>query len=183
MDLNVFLANSIPSSREQGSVKRAVLDGFGHMLGPDAVCAGEIGDRPGDLQDPVIGPGREPQSRDRHLEQLLPHRRVHQAELPDLARLHPRVGVETAAALKSPCLTVAGFHHAAPDPLRALSALAARQLFVTHCGDLHVQVDPVEQRAGDPGEVPLDPELRAAALPTGVGEMSARTGLRCLFAV
>jgi hypothetical protein len=41
------------------------------MLGPDAVNTGEIGDRPPDLQDPVIRTRRETQPGDRRFEDLL----------------------------------------------------------------------------------------------------------------
>ena len=37
----------------------AVLDGFGEVLGGDGVLAGQVGDGAGDLEDAVMGTGRE----------------------------------------------------------------------------------------------------------------------------
>jgi hypothetical protein len=44
-----------------------------------------------------------------------------------------------------------------------------------------VDVDPVEQRPGDPGTVPLDLGDRTGALVLGVAVKAARTALRFSF--
>jgi hypothetical protein len=44
-------------SRPVFAVQAAVLNGFGQVLGPDVVTAGQIGNGTGHLQNPVISTG------------------------------------------------------------------------------------------------------------------------------
>ena len=48
---------------------------------------------------------------------------------------------------------------------------------------LHLQIDPVEQRAGDLREVARDLDRRAEALAACVVEVAAGALLRCLFVI
>lgn len=54
-----------------GTVETSVLDCLGDVFGPDGLGPGEVGDGAGDLQDSVVGPGREAQPGDGRLQQSL----------------------------------------------------------------------------------------------------------------
>ena len=61
-------------------------------------------------------------------------------------------------------LALAGGEDAGADVGGAFGGGAAAQLLVLHGGDLDVDVDAVEQRAGDFGDVALDHGRRADAV-------------------
>jgi len=59
------------SSVPPAAVERAVLDGFGDVLGLDGCSAAQIGDSTGDLQDAVVGAGAEAEALDGELHETL----------------------------------------------------------------------------------------------------------------
>ena len=63
----------VPPARSdpQLAVQSSILYGFRDVLGPDFFGAGEVGNRAGHLQYPVIRAGAEVEFRDSHLEQVL----------------------------------------------------------------------------------------------------------------
>src|SRR3954463_1171368 len=79
-------------SDPEGSVKRAILNGFAYVLGCDRVATGEISDRARDFENPIVGARAQVQLRHRDADQLL--RFVsEQAVLLDLPRTHAGVAV------------------------------------------------------------------------------------------
>ena len=62
-------------------------------------------------------------------------------------------------------------------PRRSIPRPGADEVAIGHGGNLEVDVDPVEQRAGDPGAVALDVQRRAAAGVGRVAEVAAGTGI------
>src|SRR3989338_2747456 len=56
-----------------------------------------------------------------------------------------------------------------------LAGVSAPQFLVAQCRHLHLNVDAVEQRAGDSGAVALNLQWRAAAFFLGIGEESTLT--------
>jgi len=122
--------------------------------GADVRGAVEVRVGAGGLQDPGVGAGGEPQLIDSHFDQLAGIV-VDRADRPDLAV--GQAGVEggfvavEAAALDFVCPFDPGL-----DRRRRLARLPQRQVAVTDRGDLDVDVDPVEERSGDPPLVLTD---------------------------
>ena len=75
----------------QTAIQPSILNRLGKMCGGDALFAGEVGNRAGDAQDLVVGPGGEAQFADR-LPQDAFAVGVDLAVLAELARGHPAVG-------------------------------------------------------------------------------------------
>jgi hypothetical protein len=74
-------------------------------------------------------------------------------------------------------LPLARGHHPAANLRRALGRRRAAQLLILHRRNLDVNVDAVEQRAGDFGHVALDHGRRAHALARLVVEVAAGAGI------
>ena len=66
-----------------------------------------------------------------------------------------------------------GLQHPFADGLRRFGAFLAAEFLIFDRGRLDVDVDPVEQRPGDPVAIVLDIR-RTAALPLGISKISAR---------
>jgi hypothetical protein len=73
----------------------------------------------------------------------------------EVARRHVGVGVHVRAPGEAGELHLARAAHALADRLRGLAGAPVRQLAKGDGGDLHVQVDAVEERAADAGHVAL----------------------------
>jgi len=157
-------------------IQAPVLHGLGNVLRRNRIGAAEVGDRAGDLENTVVGAGREAHSPDSHLERPLA-RLVERAQFPKLSvRDVSVVEPSPLLALASRCHTVA--HLVGSGPVAAPA-----QLFVRHSGHFDVQVDPVQQRTADLRQVSLNDRSRAPAFPRRIAKIAARTSLRCLFAI
>jgi len=136
----------------------------------------KVRDGPGDLQDPGIGAGAQPQPVDRHFDEL-PRPLVERAGGADLAVGHAGVQEDPVSG-ETIILDVARLFNPCLDRGGRFSRLPRRQIAVVDGGDLHMDVDPVQQRAGNPSLVLADLLGRAAAGAASVAEVSARTGMR-----
>ena len=150
---------------------RPILDRLSQVRRPNVISASKVGDRARQLEHAVVAARRELQ---------LPHRRLHQAlaraveraEAPHrgrspvgvgqqaraakaLALAHPRAAVTRSRTARegSPCRSAASFSYGTRD--------------------LDVDVDPVEQRAGDALLVARHHGARAGALLLAVAVVSA----------
>src|SRR3954451_8527378 len=76
-------------------IQAPILNRFADVGRAELSCPGEIGYGPGDLEDPVVGPGRETETGNR-----LPHDRFDRsgqaAVTPEIARAHMSIGVNAA---------------------------------------------------------------------------------------
>lgn len=99
---------------------------------------------------------------------------VERAELLYLTVAHPGVAVGFSPAGKPVLLAGAGFDHPFADHGRRLGGLVARELAVLDGGSFDVDIDPVQQWAGDPGAIFFHLARRAPALAGGISEVTAR---------
>jgi hypothetical protein len=159
------------------AVERAVLDGFGQMGDGQVLGAFEVGDGAGHFEDAIVRARGEA---------LLLHGALQQAlgigaqfaVGANLARGHLRVGVDFFAGLSEALpLALARGHHAVANLRRALGRRSAAQLLVLHGRNFDMNIDAVEQRAGDFGHVALDHGRRTHALARLVVEVAAGAGI------
>ena len=87
---------------------------------------------------------------------------------------HLGIGVSTFFAAVALDLDFASADHAAAHAGGTFGFHVAAQFFVLHGGDFDVDVDAVEQRAGNFGDVALDLHGRAVAFALGVSEKSTK---------
>ena len=131
------------------------------MVGLDRIAAVEVGDGAGELEDAMKGAGAELELRHRRLDQRLP-RLVELAVLPHLGRSHVGVGLfqQVAVALRRESILRQGLRQAvALDGVGGLDAGAdgaagfaeavGQELVVVDAGDVNVDVNAVEEGAGD----------------------------------
>jgi hypothetical protein len=125
--------------------------------------------------------GGKPHACDRGFEQTLPGV-VELTMMTNLPRVHPRVGKNAGAAeallLGGPC-----GHHTLANLRRPLDGFAATQFGVLDGGNVDMNVDAVQQRPRDFGQVSRDDRRRAAAFAGGIVIEPAGTSLRCLSAM
>lgn len=143
------------------------MDGLGHMLGGDRVLAVEVGDCACDFQDSVVGAGGEAHAADGHFEGAFAGV-VKGGELAELLR--GQVGVVIATRL----LAGPGSQYTLAHLLGRHAFVVAAQFFVGDGRDFDVEIDAVEQGAGDLAEVALDDRWRATAFFGGIAEKAAR---------
>jgi hypothetical protein len=165
--LQIYLLLSL----NETAIKTSVLDGLRDMRGTEGIATLQVRDGPGNLQYPGIGAGAQTQPLDRHFDEL-PRLLVERAGGADLAVGHSGIQEGPVAGetifldgsrLLDPCLDGGG----------RFSCLPCRQIAVADGGDLHMDVDPVQQGAGDPPLVLADLLGRTAARAAPVSEKSA----------
>ena len=137
----------------------------------DRAAPVQVRDGPADLQDAVVGARGEPQPVERLFQQRVP-RVAQAAEFVQAVRRDPGVAGDPGAA-EALVLERAGRVDPRADRRGALRRFAGIELFEFDGRDLDVQVQPVQQRAGDPGEVAGDRLRRAGAAPRGMPEIAA----------
>ncbi len=168
-------------SRPQISVEGAVLDRFGDVVRADLLLRVEIGDGPRDFQYPVISARAEIQLRHGHFHHAF-RIRAELAERLDLARAHARVRASLPFAAETLALNFPHTSHPRADGGGRFGRLVARHFAILHRGHFDVDVDAIEQRAGDAVAVALHLHGRAAAIALRIAEVSARAWMRCHFA-
>src|SRR5205085_5171218 len=115
----------------------------------------EVGNGARDLQDAVVRARAQALLHHGALQQALAFGRE-VAEGADLARTHLRIRVNTLARGREAVeLRLACAHHALQYLRRAFRRRSATQLFVIHRGNVNVDINAVDQRARDLGEVTL----------------------------
>ncbi len=113
----------------------------------DLVAVGQVGDCPRELQDAVTGAGAEIQLLHRRFDQLPPSL-VQLAELSHFGRPHVGIHLQIRPrkALPRP---LSRLFYLSPNRRRRLAQPIAAQLFVLHARYGDMDIDAVEQRAGD----------------------------------
>lgn len=157
-----------------GAVERAVLDGFAEMFGQEGFSALEVGYGARDFQDAVVGAGGEATALDGGSEELFAIGGDGAVFADELGR-HLRIGVEFFFAAVALDLNSAGAQDAVTHACGAFDVSVAAQLFVFHGGDCDVDVNTVEQRAGNFRDVTLNLYRRAMTFAGAVSEKSAGT--------
>jgi transcriptional regulator with XRE-family HTH domain len=158
------------SSGQIPPVERPVFDGFDDVRRLDLRLPCQIGDGSRDFEDAVEGTDGEAEAAEGVVEKLL-------AGAIDAAGVAGGGGGGAEAGE----LAVAGLLDALGD-LGGGFAGGGAQLAQGEGGELDVEVDAVEERAGDAGAVALDGGGRTGTLVTGISQMPARTLLRSLVA-
>src|SRR6185436_15401878 len=138
-------------SRESASTRRpaveaAVLDRLRQVRRADRLRPFDVGDGPSHLEHTVEGAHREAELLEGAGDERVPLG-VETAKGAELARVHAGVGVDRSGG-EPLALDLAGPRDPGGD---GRGAFARRGVEVSHAqpGDLDVQVDPVEERAGD----------------------------------
>jgi hypothetical protein len=134
-------------SSNHSSIKVSVLNRLGHMRGADLLIFFEIGDGPGDFQDSGIGPGAHTQFVDGHLQKPLGVL-VDDAMLPDLLVGHARIA-ERILGMETIFLPAPGGIDPALDGSRRFAAVFSPEFPVSYGRHLNVNIDPVQQGAGN----------------------------------
>jgi hypothetical protein len=123
------------------------LNRLGHVRGTDLFIFFEIGDGPGHFQYSRIGPGGQPQFIDGHFQKPLGVL-VDDAMLPDLLVGHARIA-ERILGRESIFLPAPGGIDPALDGSRRFAAVLPFEVPVSYGRHLNVNIDPVQQGAGD----------------------------------
>jgi hypothetical protein len=142
----------------------------------DTIALLQIGDGARHLENAVVGAGRQTQMVDRPLQEffaLLVDRTV----AADVAGGHMGVAEQLGMAFEAGQLSLTG----SVDPFAyrggRLAGRLAHQVVEGDSGDLHVEIDPVEEGAGDTRPVALDRQRRAGAFVMGIAQIAAGTGI------
>ena len=136
------------------AVEGSVLDGFGNMLEPHVFRLGQIGDGPSHLEHPVIGAGREIQVRQCVLEKQ-------EGGGIELDKLLEFAGTQSGVAGNGSAdqpmsLAFAGRFNPLSDLLAGFPRARPVEVGESDGRNLDVQVDPVEQGAGNAAQIRLD---------------------------
>lgn len=165
---NPFLALELRSAVAQ---RAPVLDRFEDVACEDALAAGQVGDGARHAQDAVVGAAR-PVEVFHALLQVGLAVAVELAVVVDFARGH--VLVALALALQ---LDIGRRLHAGGDHPRWFAVGIGRQDLGIDRSDFDLDIDAVQQRAGDAALVTLDDVRRAAADAADVAVVAARAGV------
>ena len=139
----------------------------------------EIGDGAGDLEDARVAAGGEAEALGDEFEEAVPGF-VRLAMFTNEARRHLGVAVDAAVAEALFLDGAAGFD-AAGDDLRGFGVGAIDEIAILHRRDFDLDVDAVEQGAGDLGAIALDDHRRAGIGVGRVGKIAAGAGMRVPF--
>ena len=162
---------------EYRAIQTPVLDGFEEVRSRDLLHGGEVGDRARDFENPIVGAGRETELLHRLLQEIA-QRRIDRAMPANLGVGHPRIrGYPRTGETCE--LTITGRLHAGSKQRGRLAGFFRTELGERKGRRLDMQIDPVEQRAADPGAVALNLCRAAAALVFRVAEVAAGTGVCC----
>lgn len=148
------------------------MQGLGQVVGLDGLAAVQVGNGAGHPADAVVAPGGEPHAVKGPLHNAL-------AGLVQLAEFLQGALVQgpVAPGAAPSVLDAAGLVHPLLDFGGGFPLVPAGELVKLQGGDLHKQVDAVQQGAGEAGEVALHLRLGAAATPRGVAVPAAFAGV------
>ena len=170
-----FMRRPKRASIEEIPVQTAVLDGFEEVGRGDGAGSGEIGDSTRDLENAIVGAGREVQLFHGLLQQDS-KRGIDGTMLADLRMGH--AGVDGGAgAGEARLLAPAGGLDPGADGRRWLAGLGLAQLFDRQGRCLDMEVNAVKQRPADARAVALDLRWRAPALMPRIAEVTAGAGI------
>ena len=163
------------------SVHRPVLDRLGQMRRGNLLFSGQIRDRPGDFERPVVRSRAEAEFSHRRFQKLLTVR-PDPAEFPDLPRPHLDVGENRRPGKPSP-LPVPGGHHPGFYGRRGFRLGLRLEIGEFQSRDFDLDVDPVKQRPGDFRVIFRPLRLRTVPAPAAQPLENVFASLRCLFAI
>ncbi len=149
------------------------MDGFAEVVELDVGGGFEVGDGAGEAEDFVVGAGAEAEFLAGLFEERFA-RFVEFAEFADFARGHAGVG---AVGGETGALVVAGGDDLFAQVGAGGAGLVGAEVAVGDGGDFDVNVDAIEERAGDAAHVGLDLARGAAALVARVAVVAAGTGV------
>jgi hypothetical protein len=157
----------------EAAIKTSVLDGLRDMGRTERRSPVQIRDGPGNLQNPGVGAGAQAQTADCHFDEL-PRLLVERAGGADLAVGHAGIQ-EGPVSGETIILDPARPFDPRLDGGGRFSRLMSRQVAVADGWDFDMDVDPVQQRSGDPPLVLPDLLGCVAARAAPIAEVSART--------
>jgi hypothetical protein len=150
------------------------LDGLGDVGNGQVRPVIKIGDGASYLKDTIVGAGGQPLLLHGALEKLLGVG-SELAKGPDLAGTHLRIGINLLFGVSEPVpLQLSRFEDSGADNGRAFGGCTSAQLSVLDGWDLYMDIDAVEERAGDFRYIALDQGWRTVALARLGVEVSAR---------
>ena len=141
------------------AIQTSVLDRLGDMRRTNTLAVIQVGDGAGELQDAVDGPGREAQAFEGGVEETAG---VGLQDAIAVQVFGAHGGVGRGGAVTEALLLDASRGEDSSGDLGARLTGWAFELLETQGGNLDVQVDAVEQRAGDARPVALDDAGMAA---------------------
>src|SRR5690242_14050129 len=159
-----------------GAVEGAVLDGLAEVLGLEGGGGIEVGDGAGDFEDAVMGTGGEAEAGDGVFEELFAFGRDG-AVLANEPGSHLRVGVGLFFGGEALALLFTGGDDAGANGGGIFAGGWRAKLLVFHGGDFDVDINAVEKRAGNFGDVALDHGRSAVTFARGIAEIAARAGV------
>ena len=174
-DLRLKPVRLFPSLSHIFPIQTPILDRLGEVLLADALAPLQVGNGPGNLKDAGEGAGGEAESVGDQLQHSVAGG-VQFAVLPEVASVHLGVAVDLRP-LEPVDLDVTGTFHPAGDGRGTFRLAPVGQVAVADRRDLDVDVDPVEERPGDPGAVALEHDRGAGALVGDVPQVAAGTGV------
>ena len=160
-------------------IETSILNRLRQMLLTDVFRALKIGNGPRHLKDARVAAGGKAEAFGDELEEAVAGF-VRLAMFADEARRHLRVAVDAAVAEAFFLNRSAGFDTQGDD-LRCFGVGAVDEIAVFDGRDFDLNVDAVEQRAGDLGTIALNNYRRAGTGVGGVGKIAAGTGVRVAF--
>src|SRR5437667_2448593 len=170
--LNLTITHLNPERAIEG----AVLDRFADVLGSDVALTIEIGNRTRDLEDAIVSACAQIEFGHRNANQIL--RIVAElAMLFQLTRGHARVAIYFWVIAKTILLTFARADDALANRCRGFFSALAGDVAVFDSWHFDVQIDAVEQGAGNSLAIPLHLHRAATAFAFEIAKVSARTGL------
>jgi len=159
-----------------GTIEGAVLNGFAEMFGFDGIRGVEIGDGARDFKDAVVSTSGKAEAGDGVFQKFFTVGRDGTLFANETSG-HLGVGVGFLFGRKTSGLTIASGDDACADGGGIFAGRGSAELFVFYSRDFDVDVDAVEQRAGNFGDVALDHGRSAVTFARGVAEVTARTGI------
>ena len=162
-------------------VEAAVLHGLGDVVLGDVFQILQVGEGAGDAENLVVGAGAEAERVQRGFEEGF-------AGFVQHAVFAQGLGVEVGVVAITLAVGTGMLAFAGSQDLIAYflgggaTAFRVGQLVKAQGGDVHMDVDAVEQRPGESAHVALHIAGAATALAAGIGAAAAGALLRCLFA-
>src|SRR6185437_8758627 len=142
------------------------------MTGLDSACAVEVGDCARDFEDAIVRARGEAQFLDGVLQKFFSFGGNFAMLAKQFGR-HLRIRVDFSFAFEAFELKSAGGDDAFANRGGGFDCTRIAQIFVFYGGDFDVNVDAVEQRAGNFGDVALNLRRRAVAVARGIAKESA----------
>jgi hypothetical protein len=142
-------------SSPQLAIQCAEADGFANVIGGDAIGAFEVGDGTGDFEDAILGAGAEVVFGHGGLEHG-ERRFVQRAVGLEFARAHTRIAGDSGSVLEPLLLDVARGDDPFANRGGRFAVALAGDVLEFHGRHFDVQIDPVEQRAGDAVQIIRD---------------------------